>query len=147
MRKKEGLRTYQGQYRDKASPSFRWDGDKGSWDLLFLRRDHDRGAMWDFFLRWDCDKGGWDHDWRGCSRGTAMSSSSGGSRWRPCGTGTSSSSGGTTTVMGCDSKTSSSPTCMCFTLGTSSSSSLMCAMPNSSFIISNVICTKRNIPK
>jgi hypothetical protein len=54
---------------------------------------------------------------------------------------------GTTVVMAYDSETSSSPMCKCFMLGTSSSSSLMCAMPNSSFIISIVICKNRNTPK
>jgi hypothetical protein len=44
LRKKEGRRTYQGQYRDKASPSFRRDRDKGAcWDLLFLRWGHNGG--------------------------------------------------------------------------------------------------------
>jgi hypothetical protein len=44
----------------------------------------------------------------------------------PYGTGTSSSSGGTIAVSGCDSETSSSKKRMCFALGTSSSSHIMC---------------------
>jgi hypothetical protein len=67
-----------------------------------------------------------------------MSSSFGGSWRRPCGTRTSSSSSGAIVVTGCDGETSSSPSCMKFMLGTSSSSSLSCVMPNSSFIISNM---------
>jgi hypothetical protein len=81
-------------------------------------------------------------------RGTGTSSSSSGTATRGIGTVTggrssgsamSSSSGRTAAVMGYDNETSSSPTCMHFTLGTMSSSSLMCMMPNSSFIISNII--------
>jgi hypothetical protein len=55
--------------------------------------------------------------------------------------------GGTAVVTGYDRETSSSTMCMHFALGTSSSSSLTCAMPNSSFIISNVVCKNHNIPK
>jgi hypothetical protein len=43
--------------------------------------------------------------------------------------------------------TSSSTTRMRYALGTSSSMSLTCAMPNSSFIVSQIICKNRNIPK
>jgi hypothetical protein len=95
---------------NEASPSFWPDRDRVGWDLLFLQRDHDCGALRDFFL------------WQDCNRGTVA-------------------------MIGCDNKTSSSPTRMRFTLGTSSSSSLTCAMPNSYFIVSNVICKNRNIPK
>jgi hypothetical protein len=101
----------------------------GAFIIGALVIDHDNVASPSF--RWDRDRGG------GCS-GTGTSSSSGG-------TGTSSSSGGTVAVIGYDSETSSSPTHMCFTLGTSSSPA--CAVPNSSFIISNVMCKNRNIPK
>jgi hypothetical protein len=45
-KKKEGQRTYNGQYRNKASPSFRRYYDKQCrWDLLFLWWDYDRGAV------------------------------------------------------------------------------------------------------
>jgi hypothetical protein len=59
----------------------------------------------------------------GVTAGAGNSSSSGATE-RPCRTRTSPFSGGTVIVTGCDSETSSS-------------SSLMCATPNSSFIISN----------
>jgi hypothetical protein len=72
--------------------------------------------------------------------GPGGTSSSGGSWQRPCRTRTTSPTGRTTAVIGCDSETSSFPTCMHFTLGTSSSTSLTCVMPNSSFIVSNIIC-------
>jgi hypothetical protein len=92
----------------------------------------------------------------------ASPSSGGTTTWGPCGTGisassdgtatvgpygtrTSSSSDGTATMMGCVSETSSSPTRMRFTLETSSSPT--CVTPNSSFIVSNVICKNHNIPK
>jgi hypothetical protein len=83
----------------------------------------------------------------GSSSSGGTSSSDGTMIEGPCGTGTSSSSGGTVAVLGSDSKTSSSPTCMHFTLETSSSSSLTKVMPISSFVVSNVICKNHNIPK
>jgi hypothetical protein len=96
---------------------------QGGWDLLFLRRDRDSGALWDFFLWWDHDRGG----------GAGISSSSNGTSspgrtvtMGPYGTGTYSSSGGTTTVSGYDSDTSSSTTRMRFALGASSSSYITC---------------------
>jgi hypothetical protein len=70
----------------------------------------------------------------GTTTAWAGNSSSSGVTEGPYRTGTSSSFGGTTTVMGYNSKTSSS-------------SSLTCAMPNSSFIVSNVIYKNHNIPK
>jgi hypothetical protein len=54
--------------------------------------------------------------------------------------------GGTATEGPCRIGTSSSTMCMHFTLGTSSSSSPMCAMPNSSFIVSNIICKNAIYP-
>jgi hypothetical protein len=62
----------------------------------------------------------------------------------PYGTRTSSLSGRTVALTGYDNE-SSSPTCMCFALGTSSSP--MCVTPNSSFIISNIFFKHRNRPK
>jgi hypothetical protein len=64
---------------------------------------------------------------------------------RPCGTRAFSSFSETAAVMGCESMTASSPMCMGFALGTYSSP--MCMIPNSSFIVANVICKNRNIPK
>jgi hypothetical protein len=115
LEKKEGRRTYQGWYkafiitigaivmdRDKASPSLRWD--------------HDRGA------RTTSSFGGTALGVEACG----TSSSGGTITAGPYRTGISSSSSRTATVMHCDSEISSSTMCMCFALGTSSSSSLTC---------------------
>jgi hypothetical protein len=146
LRKKEGRKTYQGWYRDRASPSFRWDRDKGAGTSSSSGGTTIGGPC------------GTSSSGRTTTRGvgtviggrssrTRMSSSSSWSRRRPCRTRMSSSSSGTAVVTGYDCETSSSQTCMCFTWGTSSSSSLMCVTPNSSFIIYNVVCKNRNIPK
>jgi hypothetical protein len=144
-KKKEGQRTHHGWYRaiiigaividhDKASPSFQRDCDKGGWRTRTSSSSSETSSS-------DGTTIG------GCSSGTVMSYSSGGRRRRPCGTGTYCSSSRTVAVTGCDSETSTSPTHLRFALGTSSSTSLTYATPNSSFIISNVICKNHNIPK
>jgi hypothetical protein len=117
------LRKKKGEELTKAGTGIRG----GCWDLLFLWRDRDRGALQ------DRDSGSWDSSSSGVTKG-------------PCGTRTSSFSGGTATATGCNSETSSSTMCILFALGTSSSSSLMCMTPNSSFIISNVICKNAIYP-
>jgi hypothetical protein len=87
---------------------------RGPWPP-FLLRDHYRGPC-----------------------GTRTSSSSGGTMTvGPCRTGTASSSGRTTVVTRYDNEISSSPMHIRFTLGTSSSP--LCTIPNSSFILSNGI--------
>jgi hypothetical protein len=111
------------------------DGIVTGGDLIFLQRDHDRRP---------CGTSSFGGTViGGHSNGTGRSTSSCGSWRRPCGTRTFSSSGGTAAVMGCNNETYSSPMFMRFVLGTSSSLSLKCVMPNSSFIVSNVICKKR----
>jgi hypothetical protein len=72
------------------------------------------------------------------TRGPGGNSSTSKNQWMP---------GGTAAVIGYDNNTSSSTTCMHFMLGTTSSSSLMRTTPNSSFIVSNVICKYYSIPK
>jgi hypothetical protein len=70
----------------------------------------------------------------------ASPSSSGTAAGGPCGTRTSSSSSGTVTMGPYNSETASSPMHMHFT-------SSVCATPNSSLFLSNVICKNHNIPK
>jgi hypothetical protein len=125
FRKKEGRRTYQGRYRDEASPSFRWDHDKGGRDLLFLRWDCDRGPCGTSSSGKTATTGPYD---RTTSRRLGLPLPSVGllPPAGPSGTGTTSSSGGTATIFDCDSETSSSTMCMCSMLGTSSSSYITC---------------------
>jgi hypothetical protein len=136
-KKKDGRRTYQGRYRDKASPSFRRDCDKGDVGTSSSSDGTATGGpCGTVTMR------------VGNSSSSDGTSSSGGTATEgPFGAVTSSSSGGGTVVLGYDNETSSSTTHMCFVLGTSSSLSLTCAMPNSSFIVSNVLCKNYNIPK
>jgi hypothetical protein len=135
LRKKEGRRTYQRRYwafitgaividhDNEESPSFRWDRDRRAYETRISSSS--LGTM----TAEPCGTSS--------SRRTATTG--------PCRTRTSYSFGGTTIVMGCDSETSSSLMRMRFTLGTSCS--LTCGMPNSSFIVSNVISKNSNIPK
>jgi hypothetical protein len=128
---------------DKAPPSLRWDHDRG---VCGTGTSSSSGKT---VITGPCGTSSPGMTTMGGGGGrneTGTSSSSGGTTIvGPCGTGTSSNSDGTATVTGCDNETSSSLTHMHFALGTSSSST--CMMPNSSFIISNVICKNRNIPK
>jgi hypothetical protein len=115
-KKKEGRRAYQGQYRDKETPSFRQDRDKGAARTSSSFGGTATGGPCGTMIAGPGNS----------SSFSGTSSSHGTTTEGPYKTRTSSSSSGTTAVLGCNSETSSSTTCMGFALGTSSSSYITC---------------------